>query len=68
MFEEKAFPTDSMQVSSALAFAALTAIWINSQDVLIVTLALTLSLLVVGNRIQNNARTRAEVMTLLGIK
>ena len=47
---------------SAIAFAALTAIWINSQDVIIFTLALTLSLLVVGNRIQNNARTRAEVI------
>lgn len=47
---------------SAIAFAALTAIWINSQDVIIFTLALTLSLLVVGNRVQNNARTRAEVI------
>lgn len=47
---------------SAIAFAALTAIWLNSQDIIIFTLALILSLLVVGNRIQNNARTRAEVV------
>ena len=45
---------------SAVAFAALTAIWINSKD--IVTLALVLSLLVVGNRVYNNARTKAEVV------
>lgn len=47
---------------SAIAFAALTAIWVNSQDIIIFTLALVLSLLVAGNRIQNNARTRAEVV------
>lgn len=47
---------------SAIAFAALTAIWVNSQDIIIFTLAMVLSLLVAGNRIQNNARTRAEVV------
>lgn len=47
---------------SAIAFAALTAIWLNSQDVIVFTLALVLSLLVVGNRVQNNSRTRAEVI------
>lgn len=47
---------------SAIAFAVLTAIWVNSQDIIIFTLALVLSLLVAGNRIQNNARTRAEVV------
>ena len=47
---------------SAIAFAVLTAIWLNSQDIIIFTLALILSLLVVGNRIQNNAKTRAEVI------
>lgn len=47
---------------SAIAFAALTAIWLNSQDVIVFTLALVLSLLIVGNRVQNNARTRAEVI------
>ena len=47
---------------SAIAFAALTAIWINSQDVITFTLALVLSLLVAGNRIQNDSRTRAEVV------
>lgn len=47
---------------SALAFAALTAIWLNSKDILTFSLALVLSLLVVGNRIFTNARTKAEVV------
>ena len=47
---------------SAVAFAALTAIWINSKDIVTFTLALVLSLLVVGNRVYNNARTKAEVV------
>ena len=47
---------------SAVAFAALTAIWINSKDIVTFTLALVLSLLVVGNRVDNNARTKAEVV------
>ncbi|MGN1327927.1 MAG: diacylglycerol kinase [Clostridia bacterium] len=47
---------------SALAFAALTAIWLNSKDILTFSLALVLSLLVVGNRVFSNARTKAEVV------
>ena len=47
---------------SAVAFAALTAIWINSKDLVTFTLALVLSLLVVGNRVYNNARTKSEVV------
>lgn len=47
---------------SALAFAALTAIWLNSKDIVTFSLALILSLLIVGNRIDNNARTKAEVV------
>ena len=47
---------------SAVAFAALTAIWVNSKDIVTFTLALVLSLLVVGNRVYNNARTKAEVV------
>lgn len=47
---------------SALAFAALTAIWLNSKDILTFSLALVLSLLVVGNRVFTNARTKAEVV------
>lgn len=47
---------------SAVAFAILTAIWINSKDIVTFTLALVLSLLVVGNRVYNNARTKAEVL------
>ena len=47
---------------TALAFAALTAIWINSRDIVTFTLALVLSILVAGNRMYNNARTRAEIL------
>lgn len=47
---------------SAVAFAVLTAIWINSKDIVTFSLALILSILVVGNRIYNNARTKAEVV------
>lgn len=47
---------------SAIAFAALTAIWLNSQDIITFTLALVLSLLVAGNRLQSNSRTRAEIV------
>lgn len=44
---------------SAFAFAILTAIWINSRDPLIISLAFTLSILVAGNRM-NDSRTFAE--------
>lgn len=47
---------------TALAFAALTAIWINSRDIVTFTLALVLSILVAGNRMYNNARTRSEIL------
>ena len=46
---------------SALAFAILTAIWINSRDPLIVSMALALSILIVGNRM-NDSRTFAETL------
>ena len=46
---------------SALAFAILTAIWINSRDPVIFCLALILSILIVGNRM-NDARTIGEVI------
>lgn len=47
---------------SAIAFAALTAIWLNSKDVVTFTLALILSILVVENRVGSNARTKAEIV------
>ena len=47
---------------SAFAFAALTAIWLNSKDIVTFSLALMLSILIAGNRIYNNARTKAEVV------
>ena len=46
---------------SALAFAILTAIWINSKSPVIFCLALVLSILVVGNRM-NDTRTFGEVI------
>lgn len=46
---------------TAIAFAALTAIWINSRDIITFSLALVLSALIAGNRLYNNARTKAEV-------
>ena len=46
---------------SALAFAILTAIWMNSRNPIIFCLALTLSILVVGNRM-NDKRTFGEVI------
>ena len=46
---------------TAIAFAALTAIWINSRDIITFSLALVLSVLIAGNRLYNNARTKAEV-------
>lgn len=47
---------------SAIAFAVLTAIWLNSKDIVTFTLALILSILVVENRIGSNARTKAEIV------
>ena len=47
---------------TAIAFAALTAIWVNSKDLITFSLAFILSILVAGNRIYNNARTKAEVV------
>lgn len=47
---------------SAIAFATLTAIWLNSKDIVTFTLALILSILVVENRVGSNARTKAEIV------
>ena len=47
---------------TSIAFAALTAIWVNSKDLITFSLACILSILVAGNRIYNNARTKAEVV------
>lgn len=47
---------------SAIAFAALTAIWLNSKDIVTFALALILSILVLGNRVFSNSRTKAEVV------
>ena len=46
---------------TAIAFAALTAIWINRRDIITFSLALVLSVLIAGNRLYNNAKTKAEV-------
>lgn len=47
---------------SAIAFAVLTVIWLNSKDIVTFTLALILSILVVENRVGSNARTKAEIV------
>ena len=47
---------------TAIAFAALPALWVNSKDLITFSLAFILSILVAGNRIYNNARTKAEVV------
>lgn len=47
---------------SAVAFAVLTAIWLNSKDIVTFALALVLSILIAGNRVFYNARTKAEVI------
>ena len=52
---------------SALAFAILTAIWINSKDILTFSLALILSLLIIGDRYHSNARTKAEIAFGVGM-
>lgn len=46
---------------SAVAFAILTAIWMNSRNPIVFCLALVLSILIVGNRM-NDARTFGEVL------
>jgi len=47
---------------SILAFAILTAIWLNTKNIIVFALALVLSLLVIGNRMRNDAHSFAEVM------
>ncbi len=46
---------------SALAFALLTAIWMNSRNIIIFCLALTLSIMVAGNRL-NDKKTFGEIL------
>lgn len=45
-----------------LAFAILTAIWLNTKNIIVFALALVLSLIVMGNRMNGNAHSFAEVM------
>ena len=45
-----------------LAFAILTAIWLNTRNIIVFDLALVLSCLVIGNRMRNDAHSFAEVM------
>ena len=64
----KTDPTKGIQSSylpsgqSSLAFAILTAIWINTQNVLIFTLALILSILVLANRLEGKEHSIAELI------
>lgn len=45
---------------AALAFAILTSIWLNTQDILIFALALMMSLMIIENRLESNKSTLAE--------
>jgi len=45
-----------------LAFALLTAIWLNTKNIIVFALSLVLSLLVMGNRMRNDTHSFAEVM------
>ena len=47
---------------TALAFAILTSIWINSQNVLVFALALMLSLIIFENRLENKTHSLAEAI------
>ncbi len=47
---------------TALAFAILTSIWINSQNVLVFALALMLSIIIFENRLEHKTHTLAEVI------
>lgn len=59
--KEQATSTFNPSGQSALAFAILTAIWINSQNAIVFCLGLVLSILVVGNRM-NDKKSFAEVL------
>lgn len=48
---------------TAVAFAALTIVWLSTKNVVIFTLALVLALLVSINRYQTGKRTKAEIIT-----
>lgn len=45
-----------------LAFAILTAIWLNTRNIIVFALALILSLIVIGNRMRNDTHSFAEVI------
>ena len=47
---------------STIAFAAMTAIWLNTKDIVTFTLSLVLSLLIIENRIDTKKRTMSEVI------
>ena len=59
--KDQATKTFNPSGQSTLAFAILTAIWINSQNAIVFCLGLVLSILVVGNRM-NDKKTFAEVL------
>lgn len=54
---------------SMIAFAAVTAIWINTENIVIVALALTMAIIISLNRVDSNQRTKLEVVlgALIGI-
>lgn len=54
---------------SMLAFAAVTAIWINTENIVVVALALIMALIISLNRLEFNQRTKLEVIlgAIMGI-
>ena len=47
---------------SALSFAILTAVWLNTKNIIVLILALILSIMVLENRLESKAKTMAEVV------
>jgi len=47
---------------SAIAFAALTSIWLNTNNIVIFTLSLILSMMVIENRMEGDKKTFAEII------
>ena len=58
VFNKKFMPSGH----SAIAFAILTAIWLNTQNIIIFILALILSIMIAENRIEAKKRSLAEVV------
>ena len=47
---------------AAIAFAILTAIWLNTDNIIIFALSLILSVMIVGNRVESKMRKVSEII------